>query len=178
MGTTAFTVAGEADRLEAAIAAAGLDEQEAEQVFDSWINGGVTAAERRIKEMKTRQQELTEFDQRIEAARQQLAQSTDKAERARLDRQLGGAAEARKLLNQRYDRQEAEQAARAADAQARLASVEQQQDAEIRSQLRARWQGSQADFERMYPELRDQWLADRALGRTPGPAVFGPKVTI
>ena len=128
--------------------------------------------------MRTRQQELAELESRLEQARRRQDETPDKAERARLERQLGGADEARRLINERHDRIEANEAARAADAQAKIEAVEQRQEATIRNELRARWQGSQADFERLYPQLRDQWLSDRALGRTAEPVLYRPNVTI
>ena len=128
--------------------------------------------------MATRQEELADLDQRLAGARERMRTTPDKAERARLERQIGSAAEVRRLINERHDRQEAEQAERSADAQARLEAVEARKEATIRNELRARWQGSQADFERLYPQLRDQWLSDRALGRVTEPAINRPKVTI
>lgn len=178
-GTTAYTMAAEADRLEALLSAAGLAAEQFDLVWDAFTSGGLRAAERKLHSMKTRQQELSELDDRIAQARDRQDVTTDKAERARLERQISGAAEVRRLIHARHDRQDAEQATRAADAQAKIEAVEARKDAQIRSELRARWQGSAAEFEAAYPALKQQWLADRALGRVAEPPVFGPpKVTI
>lgn len=53
IGTQAPSVPREAAQLETAIAAAGLSEEAAHQVFDVWISSGLRAAERTLQTMTT-----------------------------------------------------------------------------------------------------------------------------
>lgn len=87
-GTT-FTVATEADKLEAAIAAAGLDNDQAEQVFDVWVSGGYAVAKRRITTMALTPEQVARLTpgqradyERVQAERQQAREQEAAAFRA------------------------------------------------------------------------------------------------
>ncbi len=73
-----------------------------------------------------------------------------------------------RLADERAQRLEKQEAARAA--------VLEKRDAELKRDLRLRFRGSDAEFERLYPELRDQALIDQALGRRQAPIVPSPRV--
>ena len=116
--------------------------------------------------MQTREQELAELESRIAETQTQRDNARTEAQRAKLDRQITAArTEGQRLINERHNRLALQQAHR----QAALAQLDMERETQIRAELRSKFPGrgaaAEADFERLYPQLRDRYLLETTLAR-------------
>ena len=175
------TTATEANELEAALLAAGRDPDLALDIWDIWQRSGIRAALHELEQqaMTTAQRPLhlilVDIDKELaelsDADVQRLADSFDASKTGgkrmeawpeALQRQCRAGNELAKRAHQA--RLRAAEAEKDAALSAQLQQRNQAQIDSYRNQVRGRWLGDDASFDRAWPDMLQRYLIEQATG--------------
>lgn len=129
--------------------------------------------------MRTLEDQLAELDKQIAYQREQRDATMSEPEKAKWQRLIDRLDIHERAAIKRNHAERVEQQAKEAQAQqAAQQARADKQEAEIRRTLRLRLPHvTDAEFDRLYPQMRDQYLVDKALGRQePNALPFGSRV--